>query len=140
MHSLKPGRRISSRRSILLAFVLVLQPTAYAQVAAGTPEALKKALEADDFVVQKGKFKVIPLFEMYDSGLVPSCFGNNASSPYLLPMVPLGPGQTVANLPVSNPITDYPLVPEDKGLYYEYFLRPDEAIVMVGKTPPTVEY
>jgi len=31
-------------------------------------------------------------------------------------------------------------VPEDRGLYYEYFLRPDEAIVMVGKTPPSVTY
>jgi hypothetical protein len=142
MGSLKTARRISSRRSILLAFVLMLQPTIYAQLGGGTLDALKKALEADNFLVQNGKFKVIPLFQMYDAmpRLVPSCFGNNASSPYLLPMVPLGPGQTVENLPISNPITDYPLVPEDKGLYYEYFLRPDEAIVMVGKTPPTVEY
>ncbi len=128
------------QRSILLALALVLEPGVYAQVAAGTPQALKKALEADGFVVQKGKFKVIPLFQMYDAHLVPSCFGNNISSPYLLPMVPLAPGQTVENLPIPNPITDYPLVPEDKGLYYEYFLRPDEAIVMVGKTPPPLAY
>jgi hypothetical protein len=129
-----------SQRCILLALAVVLEPTVYAQVAAGTPEALKKALEADGFVVQNGKFKVIPLFDMYDAHIVPSCFGNNISTPYLLPMVPLAPGQSVDNLPIPNPITDYPLVPEDQGLYYEYFLRPDEAIVMVGKTPPTLAY
>ncbi|MBV9490655.1 MAG: hypothetical protein JO069_13175 [Verrucomicrobia bacterium] len=125
---------------LALALAVALAPTVCAQATGGTPEALKQALEADGFVVQNGKFKVIPLFDMYDAHIVPSCFGNNISTPYVLPMVPLAPGQTADNLPIPNPITDYPLVPEDQGLYYEYFLRPDEAIVLVGKTPPSLAY
>src|SRR5690349_1099134 len=93
------ARRTWSRRSILLVVALAIELRVYGQVAGGTPADLKKALESDGFVVQKGKFKVIPLFEMYDAHLVPSCFGNNASSPYLVPMVPLAPGQTLQNLP-----------------------------------------
>lgn len=104
----------------------------------GSPQTLKRALERDGFIVQKGKFKVADLFAMYDAGLVPSCFGNNPSSPYLVALVPLGPGQTAETVP--DPVTDYPLVPEDKGLFMEYNLRSDEAIVLVGKTPPEVKY
>ena len=137
-----------ARRNVMLLVVaLVLGLTANGQTPVAdnkpprdTPQALKAALEAEGFLVQKGKFKVVDLFGMYDAGLVPSCFGNNPAAPYLLPLVPLGPGQTPENLPIPNPITDYPLVSEDKGLYMEYFLRPDEAIVLVGKTPPEVKY
>ena len=32
----------------------------------GTPQALKQALEREGFIVQKGKFKVVDLFGMYD--------------------------------------------------------------------------
>jgi hypothetical protein len=132
---------------MLLAAALVLGLTANGQTpvadnkpSRGSPQALKAALEADGFFVQNGTFKKVDLFAMYDAGLVPSCFGNNPAAPYLLPLVPLGPGQTPENLPIPNPLTDYPLAPEDKGLYMEYFLRPDEAIVLVGKTPPEVKY
>jgi hypothetical protein len=109
----------------------------------GSPHALKMALERDGFIVQEGTFKKVDLFAMYDAGLVPSCFANNAAAPYLIPLVPLSPGETAPTLTGAGPssfITDYPLVKEDKGLYMEYFLRPDEAIVLVGKTPPEVTY
>lgn len=109
----------------------------------GSPQALKMALERDGFIVQEGKFKKVDLFAMYDADLVPSCFANNAAAPYLIPLVPLSPGETAPTLTGSEPnslITDYPLVKEDEGLYMEYFLRPDEAIVLAGKTPPEVTY
>lgn len=132
---------------LLLAAVLLVSVTVAGQTpiealqsSSSRPEALKKALEAKGFIVQKGKFKVVDLFALYDAGIVPSCFGNNPASPYLLPLVPLAPGQTPATLPISNPITDSQLVPEDAGLYMEYFLQPGEAIVLLGKTPPEVKY
>lgn len=125
---------------LLLTLALLTGLPSFSQGRRDKTQAFKTALEADGFIVQKGKFKVVDLFGMYDAGLVPSCFGNNPAAPYLLPLVPLTPGQTAANLPIKNPLTDYPLVPEDKGLYLEYFLQPDEAIVLVGKTPPQVEY
>jgi hypothetical protein len=92
----------------------------------GSPQALKMALERDGFIVQEGTFKKVDLFAMYDAGLVPSCFANNAAAPYLIPLVPLSPGETAPTLTGTEPnslITDYPLVEEDKGLYMEYFLR-----------------
>jgi hypothetical protein len=109
----------------------------------GSPQALKQALERDGFIIEKGKFKKVDLFAMCDAGLVASCFANNPAAPYLIPLVPLSPGETPPKLTNGKPnslITDSPLVPEDNGLYMEYFLRPDEAIVLVGKTPPEVKY
>jgi hypothetical protein len=67
----------------------------------------------------------------------------NAAAPYLIPLVPLSPGETPPTLngqPPSTLITDAGIAPEDQGLYMEYFLREDEAIVLVGKTPPKVKY
>ena len=83
-----------------------------------SPQALKMALERDGFIVQEGKFKKVDLFAMYDAGLVPSCFANNAAAPYLIPLVPLSPGEAAPMLTGTKPnslITDYPLVKEDKG-------------------------
>ncbi len=135
------------RNYVLLAAALLIGVIANGQTSIegvsssnNNPEALKAALEAKGFIVQKGKFKVVDLFAMYDAGIVPSCFGNNPAAPYLLPLVPLAPGQTPATLPIKDPITDSQLVPEDAGLYMEYFLQPSEAIILLGKTPPAVKY
>jgi hypothetical protein len=146
------GRRIQNVLRVLGVTVTALTlgftakgqaPSPGSNPVPGSPQALKRALERDGFIVQKGKFKKVDLFAMYDAGLVPSCFGNNPAAPYLLPLVPLSPVETPPTLTGGRPnslITDSSLAPEDNGLYMEYFLRPDEAIVLVGKTPPKVKY
>ena len=72
---------------------------------------------------------------MYDAGIIPGCFGNNPSTPYLAYKLPPYPG-----LVEGGRITDALINPANEGLWEDYFMEPDEAIVFVGSTPPEVKY
>lgn len=98
-------------------------------VDAGPPSVarLTAALRASGFTVQAGTFSVADLAGCCDP--LRSCFGNNPSSPYLLCNLPRAPGQTVAN-PIENA----------SGVSAAWRLRADEAVVLVGRTPPTAAY
>ena len=72
---------------------------------------------------------------MYDAGIVPGCFGNNPSTPYLVDKLPPYPG-----LVYGGRVTDAPINPANKGLWLDYFMEPDEAVVYVGPTPPEAKY
>src|SRR5947209_646629 len=70
---------------IVLALALAFTVNAQAPALDGNPpkssqQASEKALEQTG-CVQDGKFKVADLFAMYDTGIVPSCFGNVPASP-----------------------------------------------------------
>lgn len=101
----------------------------------GDIAALQTALEADGFTVQEGKLETFDVIAMYNAGLIPSCYGNNAQAPYMCYKLPKAPGQTT-----NNTVSDAPVNPENQGLWADYRLRPDEAIVFVGKTPPECSY
>jgi hypothetical protein len=101
----------------------------------GTIDEFLAAVEADNFIVQEGKFEVFPILDMFDAGIIPSCYGNNPSTPYMVYKLPKAPGQTV-----PNTVTDAPINPEDAGLWMDYRLRPDEALVFIGSTPPDLDY
>jgi hypothetical protein len=85
--------------------------------------AFRTELEKSGFVVQAGKLGLVDVVSLCCAGVLPSCLGNNGSFPYLMYTIPPGEGQTVGK---SNPWT--------------FQLRPDEAIVFIGKTPPPVSY
>lgn len=119
---------------IIVAAVLV-SGCASDDARSGDVDAFVAALEADGFVVQEGKLEIFPVLEMYDAGIVPSCYGNNPSTPYLIYKLPEAPGQTAPNL-----VSDAPINPENRGLWIDYRLREDEAIVFVGATPPPIDY
>lgn len=89
----------------------------------GTPEALKAALEEAGFIVQEGQLETVDVIGLCCSGMLPSCYANNAGAPYMLYRIPLAPGQDVQN---AQP--------------WSYRLRPDEAIILVGRTPPDIVY
>jgi hypothetical protein len=97
--------------------------------------AFQAALEADGFTVQEGKLETFDVIGMYDAGITPSCYGNNAQAPYMTYKLPVAPGQTT-----KNTISDAPINPENAGLWADFRLRPDEAIVFIGKTPPECSY
>ena len=94
-----------------------------------------KALEEQGFQVQEGIMATTNPIALYQAGITPSCYGNNPTSPYMQFKVPKAPGQTV-----NNTITDAPINPEDAGLWLDYRMNPDEAIVYIGITPPECEY
>lgn len=86
---------------------------------------LDQALAARDFIVQPGSFEFLDLSSCCET----MCSGNNPSSPYAALFVPPGPDQTA-----PNPS------PREDGRSSSYRLRHDEAIVVVGRTPPQAAY
>lgn len=98
-------------------------------IADGTISTFRAALEQDGFMVQEGNIGFFDVIGFYDEGLVQSCFGNNPATPYLVFWLPPGPGQTGRSMLV-NP----------KGFAADWHLRPDEAVVYIGRTPPECSY
>jgi hypothetical protein len=110
--------------------------SAYQQLptAVGDADLFVTALEQDGFAVQEGKLQMFPIIDLYNMGLAPSCFGNNPSTPYAVFFVPPPPGQAA----VSDDPRDAATL--DGKTLVNYRLGPDEAIVMVGRTPPACSY
>lgn len=98
-------------------------------VGGGNISAFKAALEQDGFVVQNGALNYIPIFDLVNKGVLFSCNGNNPSAPYKAYVLPLAPGQDQL-----NPFSDA------NNMSMVYRLRPDEALVYIGKTPPECTY
>lgn len=93
-----------------------------------TVGALELELEAAGFTVDRGEFV---FFEIEDCRGLPSCFGNNPSSPYGLFRLPSAPGEfTGGDVP--------PLSTASARTAYR--LREDEAILFLGQTPPPSRY
>ena len=80
------------------------------------------ALEADHFEVRRGSMFQPPVVDLACAGLLASCNGNNATNPYMVASVP----------PVGYAWSEDPPL--------GFMMRPDEAIVLVGQTPPPVTY
>jgi len=115
---------------ILSVLFTILIGTGLAENAeTGDMEAFQQALEQDGFVVQNGNLSYFNVIDLYNKGLIQNCFGNNPATPYIAFWLPPGPGQT------GRSILETP-----RGLAVDWHLRPDEAIVYIGKTPPECSY
>lgn len=97
-------------------------PDAAASDPFGGPEALVAALGDRGYLVQTG---LVIAFFVEDCASLPSCYGANATSPYLIALVP----------PASTERED-----AGDGMLSTFRLRRDEAIVLIGQTPPTAAY
>ncbi len=98
-----------------------------------SPQSLEAWFEEAGFVVQAG---AASSFVLQDCVALTNCFGNNASAPYLLFSLPPHP-----DLPGEIPpsvVGDIPKVPA--GMSAAWFLESNEAVVIVGRTPPTAKY
>lgn len=129
------------KRSPIFALVALLVATAAFVSAScggankvGTAGEVKEALEEAGFTVSEGKLAPVNVFAMVEAGLLTNANYQNAGAAYYVPMLPPVEGQA------PTYISDAPIEPEDKGLFIDYRLRPDEAIVMFGKTPPECRY
>ncbi len=97
--------------------------TESATATAGDTNAFRAALESAGFIVAQGTVTNVDVIGLFNAGITPSCYGNNADTPYCAIKLPNAPGQTVSNT-----------------LPWTFRLNPDEAIVLVGRTPPDVLY
>lgn len=121
--------------AISLSLMTLLSTSGFGDVAGIDKNATIMAFEDQGFEVQEGLLATTNPIGLYEAGITPSCYGNNPTSPYMQFKVPKAPGQTV-----NNTISDAPINPQDAGLWLDYRMRPDEAIVYVGVTPPECEY
>ena len=90
------------------------------------PERVKEfvnELEKNDFIVQPGNIAQAQTIDYYAIGYVPDCNGNNATNPYLLLQIPPAPEQKFSN--------NFP---------WAFKIREDEAIILMGMTPPECVY
>lgn len=100
------------------------------RASAGTPPDLKESLGAAGYDVRDGAFSWFSVQDCIDLSMK-SCYGNNPSSPYGLVRLPPLPDQPAGVGPPNwYPDGDPPM----------WRLRPDEAIILVGKTPPEADY
>lgn len=92
-------------------------------------------LGEDSFAVKEGSFKHINMINYccspYDNPTLSSCFGFNPSAPYLTSFVPEADNQA----PIIYGLTD-----EDTGANALFRLSTNEAVVILGKTPPPMTY
>lgn len=102
----------------------------------GDAEAFRQALEEDGFTVQEGELGFLDFITLLDEGVLPSAYGNNPATQYLTYFVPPAPGYQVDE--------KFAIIAEKLGVSTNassfWKLRPDEAVVFVGNTPPECRY
>lgn len=89
------------------------------------PEAktLAAALSQKNYTIRQGAINLLNAIHLYVAGYQSDCNGNNANYPYLVTQTPPCPDVTsVFSIPLF------------------YTMRPDEAFVLIGKTPPKCTY
>jgi hypothetical protein len=98
--------------------------------------AFQQALEKNGFTVQKGEIGFLDFLKLYDAGVTPSAWGNNPTTKYLAYFVPPAPGYKVNPLMSKHAKT----LGKSGNNAPVWTLRPDEAVVFVGRTPPECRY
>ncbi len=91
-------------------------------------EKLMQELKNKGLLPQKGNADQAVIYEAVDNSIFPNCFANNAKAQYVVLNVPSPPGQKNL-LPIQSP---------DSSSFFR--MRPDEAIILLGKTPPKCRY
>lgn len=141
-------KRITLLMLLIVFFALVAPPLVAAEEFAHSKKVDKLVAELrdDGFIVQEGDYKMIDILKLCSEGWLKYCFGNNAGFPYLAYLLPPAPGQKPSRgqkPPVGFDPHDPNNFPANidfipPGITYK--LRPDEAILFVGKTPPQARY
>lgn len=87
------------------------------------------SVSGEGFEVQQGAIVKVDFIKLAELGQMPDAEGNNADNPYYAFALPRSPGQTAPN------DHEYP-----NGFSRNFKLRPDEALVLIGKTPTDVMF
>ena len=132
-----------------IIFVLILSLTASCapsgsttSVSGGDMEAFRASLENSDFTLKLAPFIHVDLVQLYEAGKLANAAGNNANAPYrgvfgaIPDNVEIKDVNQLSNAQeqVNNWLYNIP------GLIQGWQLNPDEAIVLVTKTPPECAY
>ncbi|AKB81121.1 hypothetical protein MSBR3_0543 [Methanosarcina barkeri 3] len=99
-------------------------------------EAFRQALEQDGFTVKEGELGYFDLIGLLEKGIIPSAYGNNPTTKYVAYFVPAATGSEVDER-VSRLTSALGMSGNTTPIWN---LRPDEAVVFVGRTPPECRY
>lgn len=88
---------------------------------------LLKVLDSDGFEVLQGQFQILNAVKNACGGAIPSAWYNNVQ-PYMVAVLPGAIGDSV------------PWEKTKRALFPAYLLRQDEALLLVGSTPPPMAY
>ncbi len=98
------------------------------------------------FIVQEGKLSYVDIIRLCSEGKVNSCLGNNVGAPYAVCFLPPAPNQDPSEgqePPIGyDPYNsnNYPANIDYLAPGFSSKLRTDEAIVLIGITPPPALY
>ncbi|MEW6366080.1 MAG: hypothetical protein AB1714_15735 [Acidobacteriota bacterium] len=102
---------------------------------AGDLQKFLDEIKSEGFQYNQGSLSFPDLIPMCCSCKLPSCWGNNASSTYGVYILPAAPGQTAL-----NPLAESFSSAQQPNRSMCWRLRADEAIVLIGITPPKMKY
>ncbi len=80
---------------LLVLFAMSIGTGLAVNVDIGDVEAFKQALEQDGFTVQQGGLTYFDFMKLYNNGVLPSAYGNNPATQYLVYLVPPASGHEV---------------------------------------------
>ena len=121
---------------LLVLFAMLIGTSIAKDVNIGNVTAFKQSLEKDGFTVQQGKIGYLDLIKLYDRGVLPAAYGNNPATKYLTYFVPPARGYKVPGLFAKIAVA----LGMGTNVSAFWNIRPDEAIVFVGRTPPECRY
>jgi hypothetical protein len=142
-------RRLLTAASLSITFLVLVSimascagPQNTANVSVGDVDSFQAALENSDFTLKLAPFVHVDLVQLYQAGKLANAAGNNASAPYrgvfgaIPDNVEIKDMKQLANAQelVNNYLYNTP------GLIQGWQLNPDEAVVLVTKTPPECVY
>jgi len=141
----KMRRVISTSIAFLLIFTAMIScgpKASISKTAGGNMDALRSTLQKDNFSLKFAPFVHVDLIKLYEAGKLANSGGNNADAPYRA---------MFGTIPDSIPLTSISQLTgaQDKidnwlytssGMIEGWQLNPDEAVIVVTKTPPKCTY
>jgi len=126
---------------ISLILILIMASCTPSGTSAGDINALRSSLEKNDFSLKLAPFIPVDILELYEVGKLANAAGNNANAPYrgVFAALPDNIEITLEQLSgAQDKIHNY--MYNTPGLIQGWQLNPDEAVVIVTKTPPECAY
>jgi hypothetical protein len=124
----------------------LVQSTNYANNQDGDIVDFISTLNKRGFIVQEGSISYIDILKLASEGKVNSALGNNVGAPYAICLLPPAPNQDPSEgqqpqigYNSDNP-NNFPANIDFLAPGFASKLRPDEAIVLIGSTPPPALY
>jgi len=143
MPRLLPVTLVSIISLVLISVVASCAPTGTTtNVSSGDIDAFRSSLENSDFTLKLAPFIHVDLVKLYEAGRLTNACGNNAGAPYK------GVFGTIPDNVIIKDIKELSNAQEKienwlygtPGLIQGWQLNPDEAVVIVTKTPPECAY